>query len=94
MAYPMPSERDREGYSNPSQWPLYPFLPVKNLKGIKPGAFPRFGVMHAYACPTQEGKYVVILLSISEISAAALKNADIEQYDSIDSLMEAGWLVD
>ena len=75
---------------DPSQWPLFPLLPVKQRKeGLD---FPRLGVIFSTGGPE------VILETIYEVAKLIeLPNPDKGKwmiYESWDELVDDGWVVD
>jgi len=98
MSEPMPTSRDREGFEDTDSWPCWPWLPVKNYKGCKPGGFAKCSVMHVHGCPNKEGKYIVIHVGMSYMTQerlqVAVNNKEFDEYNSISAMMEAGWMGD
>jgi hypothetical protein len=74
------------------KWPRHPFLPVKNYEGVKPGDMPICAVMVA-GFPSTVFDFNIFGPpgnTIQEITA----NAKRTDYDSLDDLLAAGWIVD
>lgn len=81
---------DKFMMSHPTFWPCRPVLPVKRYSK-KPGAFPDCGLLW------ENGKYpnTVFLTNMYDIkSTKDLESVKKEEYDSLDALLAAGWIVD
>lgn len=93
-------ERERCLYMmrNPIRWPMWPLLPVKRRKGN--GELPDLGLMHTHdnGNPAQpevvEAPLHALALMSDEARKRAWDEAPKHTYDSLEDLVDDGWVVD
>lgn len=87
-----PKEFDhKEFIQNEQRWPNWPILPMKRLpKERKFGEFPELGVMLATR------KTVVYLVDLYRLpqTPEGWKKAEQKNYNTLDELLNDGWIVD
>lgn len=83
-------EEDIKFISNPSQWPMFPLLPVKNIKEKESGGFSKIGfIVASDKTHVIEGNVMAMPQSRAEFNLLPK-----HRYDSVEALVEAGWVVD
>ena len=75
-----------EFMSNPTEWPCFPILPIKNLGRRQASGFPELGFILADETPIQVHKPTLF----GETEEAGAQKT----YQSLDELVADGWIVD
>lgn len=77
-----------------ARWPWYPLLPVKNHKEEyrEADGFPKVGLL-ADGHLDPPVVFLVNMLAVAD-GEAALKDAPVKKYASVDAMIEDGWMVD
>jgi hypothetical protein len=75
-------------------WPNYPLLPVKNYKMAAPGSFPECGIIFASEVE-KKGKVVVYMTNLFMVHKdMKLEELQKFEYESLQAMVEAGWIGD
>lgn len=74
--------------NNPSNWPNWPTLPLKNNRNRKPGEFPCLAILFDTAAANQTRPGLRRMYEITDAQIKAAPKADIDQ------LLADGWAVD
>lgn len=83
--------RDHDMMHNPSNWPRWPHLPIKNNRDREPGEFPRLGVLVDFASFDEMPDPHFVEGSIYQITPDEIKAAPAAD---LDQLLADGWVVD
>jgi hypothetical protein len=87
------SSPEKEFILNPDNWPQWPILPMKKPQ---PRGFPEFGFLYSRSLngPFPESPVTLFKGLIFDLSSKPLKDIPSELFESVDKLLEAGWVVD
>ncbi len=85
---------DEQFMKHPGFWPNWPYQTIKNSRNMKPGLFPRLGVLVEWSGPNAKEDDIDIRFIESCVYELDVK--DIEKADKadIDKLISEGWVVD
>jgi hypothetical protein len=86
------SDLDADMMRDPDQWPRWPVLP---LKKPSPRSFPEFGFLYSRSAKGNLPEPVTLYKgAILDVAKKPLNEIPQEQFETIEKLREAGWVVD
>ncbi len=87
----MMMKTDKEMILRDVEWPAFPGLPVKKYSK-NPGEFPDCGII--IAGDLQTVYFINMWLLVSGPIRPQLEKVERKNYESLDALLEDGWIVD
>jgi hypothetical protein len=97
MAWHVPKsglDEDRQMMLTPESWPLWPLLPVKRYEFGKVGGGPECATLYDNGVNKPYQLYHEPVDALLLMSAQQMAQQPTKMYNSVDALLEDGWVVD